>query len=239
MERSEKLIAVIKEKNITPVPKWQFLLKNSLFFGGYVLAVLLGGLAFSVVLFAIQQTDFILISHLSHSRLEFFLSLLPIFWIVMLIVFLLIAMYGIRHSRKGYKFSLARQVGFSALLSILLGTLFFIAGGGHWLEHAFAVNVSLYESIQEKKIKLWMMPEEGQLAGMIDRVDEGSFQLTDFYGKSWTIDYDNAFISPMVLMEKGEEIKLVGTMPEKGHFRAEEIRPWQGPGWRGPRGGGN
>ena len=236
MGSSEKLIATIKEKKIRPVPRWHFLLKNSLFIGGFMLAVLLGGLAFSVVLFSIQQTDFILISHMSHSGLEFFLSLLPVFWIVMLLVFCLIGMYGLRYSRKGYKYSLARQVGFSAVLSILIGTLFFISGGGHWLEHVFAVNVGLYESVQEKKIKLWVMPEEGHLAGSIETIEENSFRLVDFHGHSWNIDFSDASVAPVVLLEAGEEIKVIGAKTGDGQFRAEEIRPWQGPGWQSRHG---
>ncbi len=232
MESSEKLIATIKENNIKPVPRWQFLVKNGFFIAGFIVAILLGGLAFSVVLFSIQQTDFILISHLSHSGLEFFLSLLPIFWIVMLVIFCIVGMYGIRYSRKGYKYSLARQVGYSAVLSILLGTLFFISGGGHWLEHAFSVNVGLFESVQEKKVKLWVMPEEGQLAGTIEQISERSFHLIDFHGDSWNIDYAEASVAPVVLLEAGEEIKIIGAMTGDGQFRADEIRPWKGPGWQ-------
>jgi Trk-type K+ transport system membrane component len=63
--------------------------------------MLLGAVAFSVILFCIQQTEFDLVSHLSHSRLEFFLGLLPFFWIVSLILFLVVAMTSFKHSGKG------------------------------------------------------------------------------------------------------------------------------------------
>ncbi|MBK7477165.1 MAG: hypothetical protein IPI11_14610 [Haliscomenobacter sp.] len=238
MEGSEKLMAKIKQQQIKPRPKWHLWAQRSLTGAGFVVAVLLGALAFSILLFAIQQTDFNVLSHLKHSQLEFFLGLLPFFWIGLLILSLLTTMYGIRHSSRGYKFTLARQMGYSAALSILLGVLFFITGGASYLEKVFAIRVSLYESIQEKKIKLWMMPEQGQLAGQILEVDSSTFRLADFSGKTWTIDYDSAFIAPVVLLEPGEEIKLLGKMEGKTRFLAEDIRPWQGPGSRnGGRGG--
>lgn len=239
MERSEKLIDAIKSKGIRPVSKWRFFMRNTFVATGFLLAVVLGALAFSIVLFAVQQTDFSVIGHLSHSRLELFLGLLPIFWILLLVLALFTAMFGIRYSEKGYKFTLARQVGYSAALSILLGTLFFITGGAQRLEKAFAINVSLYESIQEKKIKLWMMPEQGNLAGRIDQVGDSTLQLTDFYDAKWTIRIgNNTFIAPVVLLEKGEEIKMTGVKAGKGQFEATDIRPWQGPGSRGLHGGG-
>ena len=228
MKPSEKLIQAIKEQEIKPVPRWRFTLKNSLLLGAFLLAVLLGALAFSVVLFAVQQTDFSVVSHLTHSRLELFLGLLPFFWIIMLIIFLVAAIYSIQYSPKGYKFTTAKLVGYSAALSILLGTLFFITGGAQRLEHAFALNVSLYESVQEKKVQLWSMPEDGYLSGRIEEVGMGTIQLKDFQGKLWTVHHESAFMPPSVLLEHGEQIKLMGEMTGKGEFSAQEIRPWGG-----------
>lgn len=225
----------IKEEDIKPVPRWRFTFRNSLFMGAFLLAVLLGALAFSIILFAIQQVDFNLTQHLSHSPLELFLGLLPLIWITLLITALLLGMYGIRYSKKGYKFTAARQLGYSAALSVLLGTLFFITGGAQWLDHSFETHISLYESINEKKIQIWMRPGEGQLAGHIEQIeDRDIIRLVDFSGKTWRIFYDRkTFIPPVVLLEKGEYIKIVGTMMNDNQFQAAEIRPWQGPGRRG------
>lgn len=238
MKPSEKLIQSIKEQGIKPVPRWRFTVRNAVLWGAFLLAVLLGALAFSVILFSVQQADFSVVSHLSHSRLELFLGLLPIFWIILLVVFLVIAIYSIQYSPKGYKFTSAKLVGYSAALSILLGTLFFIAGGAQRLEHVFALHVSLYESVQEKKVQLWSMPKEGYLSGQIEETNAGDFQLRDFEGNLWTVHYENAFMPPSVLLERGEQIKLMGEITGKGEFSALEIRPWGGFGAGRGRGGG-
>ncbi len=236
MKPSEKLIQKIREEQAEPAPRWHFAVKNKLLWAAFGLAAVLGALAFSVILFAIQQTDFNIVSHLSHSGLELFLGLLPFFWIILLVVFLLVAMYSVQYSRRGYKFTLARLVGYSAALSILLGTLFFIGGGAQRLEQAFALNVSIYESVQEKKVKLWSMPEEGYLSGEIVETEVGAFRLKDFQGKEWTVRYEGAFIPPVVLLERGEKVKLVGEVAEEGVFAASEVRPWGGVGSRMRRG---
>jgi len=226
MKPSEKLIQAIVEKELKPVPKWRFTLRNGLLLGAFLIAVLLGALAFSVILYAIQEADFNVLSHLTHSRLEMFLGLLPIFWIVILVIFLVIAIYSVQYSPRGYKFTAAKLVGYSAALSILMGTLFFIAGGAHRIENAFAVNVGIYESIQDKKIELWSMPAEGYLSGEIQDVEMGTLQLKDFQGNKWIVHFENANIRPAVLLERNETIKLIGEQTGEGEFSASDIRPW-------------
>lgn len=232
MKRSEKLIQTIRERDIKPAPRIYFVLKSAAVWGGFALAVALGAVAFSVILFSIQQTDFDLLGHLSHSRLEFVLVMLPFFWIASLFVFLLIAMSTYKHSGKGYKLTTGRLAGYSAALSILLGTGVFLSGGGRALEQAFGLRVSIYESMQEKKVKIWSMPAQGYLSGDIITASDTTFTLRDFKGKIWTIEYPGAFVAPVVALEPGEKVKMIGKQVHDDLFRADEIRPWGGPGMR-------
>ena len=73
-----------------------------------------------------------------------------------------------------------------------------------------------------------MMPEEGYLSGTITRVDKNSFQLTDFNDHTWTVDYQDANIPPVIILEEGEMVKLIGEVTAKDLFQAQEIRPWGG-----------
>ncbi|MEZ4775629.1 MAG: hypothetical protein R3D00_20755 [Bacteroidia bacterium] len=229
MENSRKIVETIKGKNIKPIPRGYFVAKGILAWLAFAVSVLIGAAAFSVILFSIQQTDFNLISHLQHSRFSFFLGVLPFFWITILIVFLIVGFFSVYHSKNGYKLRWSVPVASSVALSVLFGTLFFISGGAARLEKTFALRMSLYESIQEKKVKIWMMPEAGFLAGKIDTVSDSLFQMTDFSGKAWQVDFRNAFVAPVVLLENGETVKLVGKPTGTHQFRAEEVRPWGGP----------
>lgn len=235
MKPSERLIQTIKEQRISPLPRWLFRLRNGAVWSIFIFAIVLGALAFSVILFSIQQADFSVLTHLSHSRLELFLGLLPFFWIVLLTAFLLIAIFSIQHSNRGYKFTIAKVTGFSVVMSLLLGTIFFVSGGAHRLEHAFEVNLFRYKGVQEKKARIWTMPKEGYLCGDITKVNKTTFHLHDFESRIWTIRYDSAYIHGPVFLEKGETIKLIGKMTEDNHFTATEIRPWGGPGGPGNR----
>lgn len=228
MENSKSIIERIKEKNIKQKPKWYFVVPNMIIWLVFIICVFIGALAFSIILFSIQQTDFNLVSHMSHSKLELLLGLLPFFWIVGLLIFLVAGIFAFQRSKKGYKFTWPGLLGLSTASSILLGTLFFIGGGSQRLEKTFADQVSYYESIQQKKKKIWMKPEEGYLSGTIEEVTGDTFQLIDFNNKKWKIDYGDAFIPPIIFLEKGEQVKLVGKITKKNNFYAGEIRPWDG-----------
>jgi hypothetical protein len=228
MDNSEKLINKIREGNVRPLPRWRFIIKEALSWLIFSIAAAFGAVAFSVILFAMQQVDFNLLRHISHSGIELVLALMPVFWIVSLVIFLVAAIISIRNSRKGYKFTSPALLGICTALSILLGTLFFITGGGKWLENAFDTNISFYESINDRKVKLWSVPDEGFLSGTIVKVVGDSMILEDFSGKKWSIDIKNIDVVPSVKLESGEQIKIIGKMISGITFQAEKIRPWGG-----------
>lgn len=224
----QKILDIIKENDIKPTPKWVFRLRSTGGWVSFLIAVILGGLAFSVIIYAIQQSDFRLGDHSAHSGLEMFLSILPLIWLVFVVVFFLVSILGIKYSWKGYKIPLLKQTGWSIGLSITIGTLFFIGGGGGWLDNTFERTVGAYESIEQRKMQIWSTPEEGYHSGVIDQVLEESISLRDFNEKVWIIDITDTWIAPSVLLESGERIKLLGNKTGESAFRADEIRPWGG-----------
>ena len=218
----------MKEQNIKPIPKWRFTLNRFLIGLAIIISIGIGGLAFSIILFSIQQLGFDLITHMTHSTVEFLLGLLPFIWIILLIIFLVLGMVRIKNSRKGYKLSPARLLAYNTSFSILFGVLFFISGGAQWFEHVFDVNVSSYESVREKKVNMWSMPEKGYLSGTIESITDNSLILRDFSNKRWVIDFKDAKIPAVLDMEEGSEIKLFGQMISKTEFKASELKPWGG-----------
>ncbi len=228
MSNSSKLLERIRAEKITPIPKWQFSSKQWSLWVGFIASIIFGALSFSVILFTIQQTDFILLNHLSHSKAEFILGVLPFFWLISLFVFLGFAFYSVQFTNKGYKISSVRMVAFGTAMSIVLGTIYFIGGGSSKLEQTFATNLSLYEGLEKKKIKLWSMPESGYLSGEILSLEAEVLRLKDSKGKIWVIDFSDSFVAPILLMEEGLKIKLIGKMQSDGNFKSEEIRPWGG-----------
>ena len=227
-ENRRKILEIIKDEKIEPTPRWVFAIKSTGGWVSFLLAVIFGGLSFSVILYAIQQSEFSLIDHVGHSGMEMILSLLPFIWLIFFGVFFLVAIVGIRYSWKGYKIPILKQAGWSFGLSMIVGTLFFIGGGGSWLDGTFGTAMDNYKSIEERKIQIWSNPVDGYLSGTIQDVYEKSLTIRDFKSDEWTIDIGDAWIANPVLLETGERIKVIGDGTGTLEFKAEEIRPWGG-----------
>jgi hypothetical protein len=184
-------------------------------------------------LFAIQQADFDLLKHLSHSISEFILGITPVIWLFSLIIFLILTMLVIKNSKKGYKYTLSNLIAFSISFSVLIGTLFFISGGAQYLENSFATQFSSYQSIESLKMNRWSHPENGYLSGNIIKISESEIVIEDFNKQKWQVDISNAKVRGNKAIEEGMKIKFIGAQTNHDHFEADEIRHWGGNG-RGP-----
>ncbi|MDF1497664.1 MAG: hypothetical protein P1P90_06480 [Patescibacteria group bacterium] len=229
MENSQKLLDKIQKENIEQRKKSEFAAKNIFFWTMFTLSVLIGGLATSVLIFAFGQTEFDLLSHITHSRVELFLGMLPIVWIFFSFVFLAASIALLRKTKKGYKYSPVLVLMGNLIMSLILGTVIYFSGGAVKIESIFAKNVPGYQSVEEKKTAIWSAPEDGFLSGTIISV-ENEVILQDWNGKDWKIDTKDALIRGRVSMRIGEEVKIIGEMSSEGLFKASEIRPWKGQG---------
>jgi len=56
-EVTKNTLQKIKKENIKPIPKWQFLLKDSLVWGLFVLNLILGSIGFAIALYLLTNND--------------------------------------------------------------------------------------------------------------------------------------------------------------------------------------
>ncbi len=232
MNNSQKLLEKIQKQKISQKSRLQFSLKNIFFWTLFAFSTIIGGLSFSVILFAFSQTDFDLLSQITDSRIELFLGLLPFFWIISCLAFLLISFFGIRHTKTGYRYSPFLVFGSSIVLSIILGTSLFFSGGAEKMEQIFAENIPVYRSLEERKISRWSNPENGFLSGKILEKKETAIIIEDWNSKKWEINFRNAIIKGRIFLEKDEKIKITGEIFEDNIFIANQIGPWERTGKR-------
>lgn len=233
MKNSQKLLEKIQSEKILQRSRLRFIFRNIFFWTLFVFSIIIGGLSFSVILFAFSQEDFDLFSQIVNSRIELFFGLLPFFWIFSCFVFLLISIFVIRHTKKGYRYSPFLVFGSSIVLSIVLGIIIFFTGGAEKMERIFSENVPVYKSLEERKISRWSNPENGFLSGMIIEKKENILIIKDWDHKKWEVDFENSVIRGKLLLEKDDKIKIIGKISEYNIFIATQIGPWErmGKGW--------
>ncbi len=226
---SEKILAAIKEREIKPIPRWAFLLKDSFFWGVSIITLLVGGCAFAVIIFSFKTNDWDLYARASGSLLGFFLATLPYFWIIIFSVFLFVAYYNFRHSKSGYRYNFLAVIGVSLAVSLLLGGALSATDFGQKLEKVCGERLLLYRQLNSNRETIWFQPEQGLLAGeIIDILEDGVFSLTDFDDKTWQILANNARKRGLLEIKQGSVVKIIGNQEDDNNFRAIEIRPWQG-----------
>lgn len=222
-----KILDLIKEKDISPKPKWHFLVKDySVWFFGIV-SVLVGGVASSVIIFVVINGDWQVYRFLSGSILEHTIKVAPYFWMLFLGIFILIADYNFKHTKSGYRFSVPKVVGLSILASIILGLVFYQIGLAHITDYALSNRLPGYHKFTDIKKDMWNNPEKGLLAGeLIPSERSGILILRDFDGNEWEVGVTNLTPFDFDILDNFDTIVFAGSFVEDGKFEACVVKPW-------------
>jgi hypothetical protein len=232
---SDKVLNKIREEKITPAPKWKFLLKDSIVWIAFLGSVLVGGLAFCVVLTVAIDNDWDIYRQAGHGFFEYILLSLPYFWILLLVAFVGIAFYNFKHTKNGYRCRTFLIFASSIAGSAALGLAFhYYFGLGEKIDGAFFRSVPLYENIGCqccRKKALWSQPQKGLLGGKIQELESvDKFLLEDFSGGPWRVEGENVVWRGNLVPQTGILIKIIGNKEDEYFFRAREIRPWMSMG---------
>jgi len=225
---SDKIIDKIRVEKITPKPRWQFLLKNYIFWTAFGLSIAIGSLSFAVIFHTTLENDWDVYRYLDKNIVTFIFISLPYFWIIFLTIVLAADYYEYKHTKLGYRYRGYLIVLGSITISFVLGAGSFYLGMGKILDETFARKVPYYHGIIQHKKEVWNHPEQGLLAGKVKKIiDEKDFNIEDFQGGIWEIRGNNIIWHEMPKIE--EEVKLIG---EKSSgccvFLMKEARSWIG-----------
>ncbi len=227
-KKSQELLQAITDKHIEPDPHWHYVLKNYLFWSLFLIFVIFGSIAFAIILYAFLESDFSTLAESLNSRIKFFIASLPFLWIICLVLFSLISIFGIKQTKAGYRYTISLVIAINISISILLGLLFFYGGGAQKIDNIFAQKITSYASIEDHKISRWSRPENGFLAGtIIERQNNSIILLEDFSGKKWNINIQNVALHPRLSLEPKERVKIIGKIIQENIFLAQRMSPWE------------
>lgn len=227
----ENALANIKSKKIIPKSKWKCLLSSRLAWVFSFLFVLIGSLAFSVILYMILNNDWDLYKHLGDSLLEFVFATLPYFWIVVLLILGFLALYSSKFTEDGYRYKLATLIFIGLFLNIVFGGTFYALGMGELIDTRLQEDIPVYNYLSTNKEKMWTQPEKGVLSGEVISLEENNIAIKDYLGNVWDISLSSdILVKGRYQLRIGMKIKIIGKMIEDSSFLASEIRPWMGNG---------
>jgi len=227
---ADKITAKLKDDNIKPKPKWQFLLKDYLLWSVFGVNVVLGAMFFVVTLFSLQDNDWDIYKHLDQNFLEYIIMTMPYLRITALAGFIFLAYYNYKHTDKGYKYKTHWILIMSVVVMMLVGGTLFLVGVEEKIENLFSRSLPYYNSTEERRIQVWHHPERGLLGGEIVEIGKDSeIVLQDCHNKSWQVNIQEViWKGPIGKPEMGRRIKVIGEQLGEDEFKAREVRPWTG-----------
>lgn len=220
---SKKIFKKIKEKHLEPKPRWQFLLKDSLLWLGFGVLVVIGSLAFSVVVFMLTDKDWDLYLYVNRSFWNLLLVNLPYVWLICLGLFWLLSFYNFKHTKGGYRYQPWIIFSGSIATSFVLGALFFYTGLGQQVDEILARNVPQYCQMMFPEKTLWQQPDKGLLLGRVVEMKDGdNFILRDTDNMLWTIQRASRSLD-LPPLRPGLQLKILGSRQDD-KFITQRVR---------------
>jgi len=199
----------IEKENLQPKAKWRFVAEHTLLWVPGIMATVLGGFAVSIIIFDISHAGWEYWG-ITHRNLgSFFADSLPYLWILILIIFLIVAIWRFKKTDKGYKYSAIVLVGSSVLISLMLGIGGFAFGIGEKLDRGLS-GLPIHKGVEGRDISLWVNPEDGRLAGLISDLYSGGLEIYDFDGQVWQVKFGDEGMSDLPFLSLNKKIRIVG-----------------------------
>lgn len=228
-ELSDKVFDLIEERQVTPTPKWQFLLKNNTFWGAWVLSVIIGAVSIAATLFALSNAGWELYTATHNSFLELVIGALPYLWLVVLLFMITVAYYNVRHTQRGYRYPIWAIVLASIAVSFVGGGVLHGYGLGETIDERAGKHIPLYRPALVEQQALWNNPTRGLLAGEVVSVDDaGNFVLQTFEDEEWEVEGEDLRARDLEAVREGT-VRVVGlpTRGEEKKMHACFVIPWE------------
>ncbi|NNM83677.1 hypothetical protein HKL94_00440 [Candidatus Parcubacteria bacterium] len=227
---AKRVLGRITDEHLMPRPRWKFLLRNYIFWGLGIIAILLGALAFSATLFEVQNADWRLFPAMHMDLISFFFATAPFVWVFALALFIFVGYIYIRRTVHGYRYPLTTIAIGAVLLAFLLGNGLYAMGFGGEVEEAIGDHPPFYRPILVEERSWWLASQKGLLGGEVERVSPRftSFVLRDFSGRVWDVDTSDLRNRDLVTVARGGVVRVIGVpaTSTSSIFHACFVFPW-------------
>lgn len=219
-----KILAAIQSQGLVPKPAYQFLARRSVFWGLALVSVVFGGLNIAGVLFVISDyfdTGWRILDNIHYNEA---LLLLPVLWILLAGLLVASAMFGLRHTKRGYRYKTSHLFTTVIGASLLTGLLLHASAVGHSAHSFLQARFEAYRAATHVPFEEWSKPGYGRLGGtVIEDLGNGSIRLMDFKNQSWLVDVSTAKVNLDNPVAEEGDIAIEGDQTGPFTFRARII----------------
>lgn len=185
----EDILKKIEKDEITPKPRWWFVIGHVLLWVFFVLTVIIWALAFGMMLFEVFSSDRELLAFIRSSGVDVRnLSILPYVWISSAIITVVISFFFFRSTSHGYQHETWKMFTALFAISILLGGVLYMSRASEFADKKFQ-NIPHYQELREDMRDRILSPDRWVLPGVfVQRDEDVAFRWR--WGEEWVIIFD-------------------------------------------------
>ncbi len=177
----------IYAQKIQPRPKWQYLVGHIFLWSICVLTLLVGAVAFSLMLMELDMPERVFIHWMDMQENTGLLLALPYLWLMGVILALCIGYFLFSRTGRGYKFHMIFVIGALLIGSLLLGWILFSSHAVQWGESRLQDMQPRYRDFRRGMKRMMPRPEDGVLPLRVITIESNTFFGHDPGGRSWEV----------------------------------------------------
>jgi hypothetical protein len=226
---TEEVFKKLEEGQVKPIARWHFVLRNNTFWALWGLSVAIGSCASAATIFVFFNAGWQYQSVTHDSFFRFLLDTLPLFWLVAIGLMVFFGYYNIRHTNRGYRFSVYLVMISSVIASFIGGTILYtlgIAGDIDDIKRPLPFTDSLV-LVEETR---WNDDTRGLASGIVKSFnkDQETLDIVTFKGEEKIIFTAELPPRDIALLEVGANVRIIGTADIHNNqiFVACAVLPW-------------
>lgn len=201
-----------------PYSRWHFLYQESFVWLLWLMSILIGAFATAVVLFVMKYRQFALYEATHDNLFTFIVSALPYIWFAVFACMTLVAVYNMKCTKRGYRYSvpviLLSSLGFSVIGGVVLQSF----GLGFAVDHMLGQRVPMYTSQEKLEKFVWQAPEEGRLIGrqvLSTVAPTSTIIFEDIEGNRWNFCVEELSERDLEILASERLVRIVGTTTDE------------------------
>ncbi len=221
---TEKIIAAIDRKKVTPRPKWYFALRDTALWIPGIITTLLGAYTVAGVLYGLLHAHWENRLYVQYSGPLVFIAVIPLLWVISFVLFLFITLALLRKTNNGYRHTAMQLLLVSLTSSIVIGMLFYAVTASS----VDGVETYYRHPTEQEQEHIWNNPDQGRISGIVTAISNNTIQISGFDGSVWNVTLDTVSTAKdQILLHEGDAVRIVGIENTDDTFTACRILPWE------------
>jgi len=227
----DTLLSRIEAEDVRPHSRMFFRSRECAIWALWFASVVVGALAVAISVFVVTHRQYGLYEATHENWFTFMVEVLPFIWVIVFGLMAFLAVYNIKHTKRGYRYSIVTVLASSIVLSFAGGSALQFFGLGYSIDAILGDQMPTYMSQEKIEHQLWQQPAEGRLIGRQVAATVATSSVVVFQdtaGSRWRIEIQELLPADIQLLASGENVRLLGqNMNEQAKvFHACGVFPW-------------